>query len=83
MIKDTVEISPSENTYTVLGESKHGPGSVPQWKADKSRYPHLYKTFLQETLRLRKRELLEDDLWGKKPGDQNTRRLVQAGIWNQ
>ena len=67
----------------VLGESKYGPNSGPQWKAEGSRYPNLYKVLLQEPLRLRKRELLENNSQVKKPGGQNTRRLVCAWIRKQ
>ena len=68
---------------SVLEESKYGPNSGPQWKAEGSRYPNLYKVLLQEPLRLRKRELLENNSQVKKPGGQNTRRLVCAWIRKQ
>ena len=32
----------------VLGEPKYGPGSGPQWKAGRTRYPAFYKDLLEE-----------------------------------
>jgi FMN-dependent NADH-azoreductase len=32
----------------VLGEPKHGSGSVPQWKTGGARYPAVYRALLEE-----------------------------------
>ena len=37
----------SEKRRSMLGEPKYGPGSEPQWKAGRTRYPDLYKTLLE------------------------------------
>ena len=54
---DTKSISPrsyaTAKRRSVLGESKYGPGSGPQWKAGRSRYPNLYKALLQESSPIR------------------------------
>ena len=45
----------------VLGEPKYGPGSEPQWKAGRNRYPAFYKALLKEPSRTKQREMLVAD----------------------
>ena len=51
--------------HILLGESKYGPGSGPQWKTGGSRYPNLYKAFLEEPSRTLRTQLLEDNSCAK------------------
>ena len=37
----------SEKRRSVLGETKYGPGSEPQWKAGRTRYLAFYKAMLE------------------------------------
>ena len=41
----------SEKRRSVLGEPKYGPGSEPQWKEGRTRYPDFYKALLEEPSR--------------------------------
>ena len=51
-----------ENSWrSVLGEPKYGPGSEPQWKAGRTRYPAFYKALLEENSRKKRREMLVED----------------------
>ena len=46
---------------SMLGEPKYGPGSEPQWKAGRNRYPAFYKALLEELSRTKQREMLVAD----------------------
>ena len=45
----------------LLGELKYGPGSEPQRKAGRTRYPAFYKALLEEPSRTKQREILVAD----------------------
>ena len=51
----------SEKQRSVLGEPKYGPGSEPQWKAGRTRYPAFYKALIEEPSRTKRREILVTD----------------------
>ena len=67
----------------MLGEGKYGPVSGPQWKTRGTRYPNLYKTLLEEPLRMRRTKLLEDNSRAKEGDGCNARRPTRAWIRNQ
>ena len=73
----------SEPEHPLLGESKYGPGSGPQWKAGGSRYPNLYTALLQEPSRTRRTKLLEDNSRVKLGDGRIMRRPARARIRNQ
>ena len=57
-----IDIQHSLTLYLrVLGEPKYGPGSEPQWKAGRTRYPAFYKALLEEPSRTKQREMLVAD----------------------
>ena len=48
-------------TNNLLGGPKYGPGSEPQWKASRTRYPAFYKALLEEPSRTKRSEILVTD----------------------
>ena len=84
---DSKSVSPRTGATTkrrsVLGESKHGPGSGPQWKAGGIRYPNLYKALLEEPSRMRRTKLLEDNSRAEKGDGRIMRRPTRTRIKNQ
>ena len=57
----------SEKQRSVLGEPKYGPGSEPQWKAGRTRYPAFYKALLEELPRKKRKEMLVADQQSSSP----------------
>ena len=79
----TVPLSTLLLSSTMLGESKYGPGSGPQWKAGETRYPNLYKALLEEPSRIRWTKLLEDNSRAKEGDGRIMRRPERARIRNK
>ena len=67
----------------MLGESKYGPGSGPQWKVGGTRYPNLYKALLEEPSRMRRVTLVEDNMRAGEGDGRIMRRPARARIRNQ
>ena len=67
----------------LLGESKYGPESGPQWTDGGNSYRNLYTALLEELFRMRRTMLLVDNSRAKKVNGRIMRRPAHARTRNQ